>query len=391
MDKEQKDIAKLAQEIVDSATRVNETLEKRRIIQNAIETAVSEVKAKEQVEHIVARAAAEKKLPAKNTAEFIDKYYKKRFSPSTAGKAYLLSFLLDAYSMSEKGIQTSLWDIETLKSKINTDEDIRSFDAYYHLTEWLRNLYENSRTMRNALQGTLSDFYHTVTSILAAENIRACVIDSYFTDKGSESSGEDQDKDPETILTLWINTISLEAYTPQSDGGYLLYALRTNIGEGLRYLVAYHTFLDVIAEYTGIPECSYLKIKMDNIRDSLASLNKALELLRKNVKKYRGPEITEAIVKKRLPHATRVLWTQDYLDTTMRAFRPVGEEPPVPEDRVIFLKESIRREFKQSYINWYVLYSRYSVNYRMPENLKAPTTGRDILSETEKAQAEEGE
>ena len=353
----------------------------------------------------------DKATPAKNTEEFIIKYAKKRWTPATAGKAYLLSFLLDAYSMRERGVQTTLWNIELLKSKITTEEDIRSFDAYYHLTEWLRNLYENSRTMRNALQGVLSDFYHTTTSIIAAENIRKCVIVPELTDNLQTLSGdefrEEINKNPDALLTLWLNTISLEAYTPQSDGGYLLHALRENIGEGLRYLVAYHTFLDVIAEYTGIPECTYLKIKAEPLKESLSSLNKALELLRNNVKMYREPEIMEAASRKEpssikgvtlepkldnLLPASLTFWTPEYLRATMEYFEPVEEVKPVPEDKVHYLRESIRRDFKREYINWYVLYSRYSLSYRMPVPAATIPTGRkrDKIRVKVEVQAEEG-
>lgn len=376
---------------------------------------------KKRIDRVVAKAAAEtisearkdKKTPARNTEEFITKYAQKRFSPSTAGKAYLLSFLLDAYSMSERGVQTTLWDVAYLRSKVQTEEDIRSFDAYYHLTEWLRNLYENSRTMRNALQGVLSDFYHTVTSILAAENIRECVLDQIITEKvetlRGEALSEEINQNPGTLLTLWLNSISIEAYTPQSDGGLLIKALRNNIREGLRYIVAFHTFLDVIADFTGIPECAYLKIKSAPLKENLSNLNEALDLLRDNVKKYREPEIMkyyesrsnqssffrmklEPKLDNLLP-ASLILWTPKYLNATMENFRPVEEEPPVPEERVQFLRDSIRREFKREYINWYVLYSRYSIGYRIPEPDTNSPTGRsgERKRAKTKAHAEEAE
>jgi hypothetical protein len=383
-------------------------------VTDAIDKAKEKISAQDRVEGAVARAAAEtiseakpdKKAPARNTQEFIIKYAQKRFSPSTAGKAYLLSFLLDAYSMREKGVQTTLWDIEHLKSRITAEEDIRSFDAYYHLTEWLRNLYENSRTMRNALQGVLSDFYHTTTSIIAAENIRKCVctpnMDKLQAAEGADIR-EEINSNPDTLLTLWLNTISLEEYTPQEDGGHLVNTLRENIGEGLRYIVAYHTFLDVIADYTGIPECAYLKIKEEPLRKSLSSLNEALELLRDNVKKYREPEIRAASASRpegtsvskiylspnleNLLPASLTFWTPEYLEETMRSFKPVEEPQPVPEERVHFLRESIRRDFKREYINWYVLYSRYSISYRIPAQAATPPTGRNKV----KSQAEEVE
>ena len=371
---------------------------------------------KDKIERAVAKAAAEtlsdKKAAAQNTDEFIEKYYRKRFSPATAGKAYLLSFLFDAYSMSERGIQTSLWNLEALKANIHKEEDMRSFDAYYHLTEWLRNLYENSRTMRRALQGTLSDFYYTVTSILAAESIRKLVTISdlagIIENLPADKIREEINRNPDTLLTLWLNTISLDAYAPQKDGAIKIQALREALGEYLRYIVAYHTFLDVIAEYTGIPECAYLKIKTDTIDEALSSLNTALDLLRKNVKMNRYPEIKENYEKRppdffinrldlepkleKLLPSTLTFWTPEYLEATMKYFEPVEKEPPVPEERIQYLRDSIKREFKTGILNWYVLYTKYSINYRIPVPAATPPTG----SKAEKirikveAQAEEG-
>lgn len=392
---------------------LSDTINKITDSAEALSDIVREISGTEEPKQKARTASRQQKnTPAKNTEEFILKYCKKRFTPANAGKAYLLSFLLDAYSMSERGVQTTLWDVGYLRSKVQAEEDVRSFDAYYHLTEWLRNLYENSRTMRNALQSVLSDFYHTTTSIIAAENIRKCVVPVPITDKLQALDGDDFNKEirnnPDTLLTLWLNTISLEAYTPQKDGGLLMRALRENIREGLRYIIAYHTFLDVIAEFTGIPECAYLKVKSAPLEESLSNLNKALELLRDNVKEYREPEITASAASRpedfhftgvdlepkldSLLPASLTFWTPKYLQATMKYFEPVGEEPPVPAEKVQFLRDSIRRDFKREYINWYVLYTRYSISYRIPEPATTPPTGRksERISVKVEAQAEEG-
>jgi len=397
-------------------------MDAKKKVRDAVEAAQAGSKAQDKVENAVARAAAEaisearrtdKKTPARNTEEFIIKYAQKRFSPSTAGRAYLLSFLLDAYSMSERGVQTTLWNMDLLKSKVHSEEDIQSFDAYYYLTEWLRILFEDSRTMRNALRSVLSDFLHITTSILSAENIRRCIIGTPITDKlqavPAEDFTEELNSNPDTLLTLWLNTLTLEAYTPQADGGTLLQSLRENIGEGLRYMVAYHTFLDVIADITGIPECAYLKIRMKPITETLEALNEALEALRDDIKNHREPEIRNSTAARpesftftetklspplhgKLLPASLTFWTPEYLEATMRNFQPIGEERPVPEERVQFLRDSIRRDFKREYINWYVLYTRYSSSYRIPVPAVTPPTGRkgEKIRIKVEAQAEEG-
>ena len=76
----------------------------------------------------------------------------------------------------------------------------------------------------------------------------------------------------------------------------------------------------------------------------------------------------------------------------MKYIEPVEKEPPVPEERIRYLRDSIKREFKTGILNWYVLYTKYSISYRIPVPAATPPTG----SKAEKirikveAQAEEG-
>ena len=343
--------------------------------------------------------------PARDTEEFIEKYRSKRFTPANAGKAYLLTFLFDAYQANSLKIATTWWNLELLKSKIKTEEDMRSFDSYYYLTEWLRNLYENAVAMRNALRSVVSDFSNIMLSIIAGENIRREVKDI-----------------KSDTLPLWLSTITIEGYTPQRPGSTQLQSLRENIGQGIRYIKAYHTFLDVIAEYTGIPECVFLKVRISQIEDSLSALNEALECLRDDVAKYREPEIQRAAIADKMealresigirpedsasdPQATPsdphtgeqdkiptikltvqktewafpdnslTRWTPEYLRATMKYFEPIEEEPPVPEERIQYLRNAIRRDFGKEIINWYNLYSIYSIKYRIPRPAVTPPTG----------------
>ena len=351
--------------------------------------------------------------PARNTEEFIEKYKNKRFTPANTGKAYLLSFLFDAYQANSLKIATTWWNLELLKSKIKTEEDMRSFDSYYYLTEWLRSLYENAVAMRNALRSVVSDFSNIMLSIIAGENIRREVKDI-----------------KSDTLPLWLSTITIEGYTPQRPGSIQLQSLRENIGQGIRYIKAYHTFLDVIAEFTGIPECVFLKVRISQINDSLSALNEALECLRDDVAKYREPEIKRNyIINNKLetlresigispetsasdpettpsdPHTSEkeqepdkiptikltvhksewafpdnslTRWTPDYLKETMKYFMPIREEPPVPEERIQYLKNAIRRDFGKEIINWYNLYSMYSIKYRIPRPAVTPPTGFNL-------------
>ena len=314
--------------------------------------------------------ADRKKTPAKDTAAFYEKYSKKRFTAKDAGKAYLLNFLYDAYQRNSGRIDKALFDASALRNGIQTEEDMRSFDACYYLTEWLRTLYENAVAVKNDLILSLSGFDEIASSLLSAENIRNRI-------QGEQS----------TELIIWLNTLTLEAYQPQEEGGILLQSLRDSIGRDIRYLKAYHAFLDVIADFTGIPECTILKIIASPVVRRLGALNVTLKHIRENVAAHREPEAREAEASapppeernglkmpQTLPYLklTTTAWTPDYLSATMRYFEPIGAEAPVPEERIQYLRETLRREFKTTFINWYGLYHKYSMEYRAPHPAATP-------------------
>lgn len=335
------------------------------------------------------------KRQALDTDEFIDKYYKKRFTPANAGKAYLLSFLFDVYNGEKEKVKGSLWNIEAIKEKIITEEDMRSFDAYYHLTEWLRSMYENSRTIKNSLQTYMWAFDHMAGEILSAENVRRLAI------KKPILSTDVQHKNnlPELPLSLWMDTLSLEYYTPESDGRYIVMNLRENIEENLRYIVAYHAFIDVIAEYTGIPECNILKVKTAPIKSRISALNETLDMLRTDIQNNRktetDPLMTRVDFDKSLcplyPPAL-TFFDAEELEIALEIFTPVEEAPPIPEERIDYLREYIKRDFKTGTTNWYVLYTWYSVKYRNPVEVAVPAPRfiQKSKKRKEKENAEEG-
>ena len=335
------------------------------------------------------------KLPARDTDEFIEKYYKKRFSPATAGKYYLLAFLFDVYNKQKEKVSGSLWNLEAIKENIKTEEDMRSFDAYYHLTEWLRSMYENSRTMKNSLQSYMWAFDHIAGTILSAENARRLAIKNPILSTDIQHTNNS----PDLKLSLWMDTLSLEYYTPESDGRYIVINLRENIAEGLRYMVAYHAFIDVIAEYTGIPECEVLKVKTSHIKGLLSSLNETLDMLRDDIQKNRKPETNPTTTRAEFDEALSPLYPPaltffdaEELEIAMEIFTPVKEAPPIPEERIDYLREYIKRDFKTGTTNWYVLYTRYSIKYRNPVEVAVPAPHfvQQSKKRKSKGHAEEG-
>lgn len=340
--------------------------------------------------------AAKEKRPARDEGEFIEKYYKKRFTPANAGKAYLLSFLYDVYSGEDRKIKGSLWNIEALKEKIKTEEDARSFDAYYHLTEWLRCMYENSRTAKNSLQSFIWAFDHIAGTIVSAENARRLAIKNPLLSTDIKPNNNN----PDLRLSMWMETLSLEYYGLESDGRYIVMNLRDNIEEGLRYMVAYHAFIDVIAEFTGIPECLALKVKNTHIQGLLSSLNETLEILRKDIGENRKPEQKPALKSVQFDKTlcplfppTLTFFDAEGLEIAMEIFSPVEEAQPIPEERIKYLRDYIKRDFKTGTTNWYVLYTWYSINYRNPLEIAVPETRWIYESKRKKAKenrAEEG-
>jgi len=331
--------------------------------------------------------ADSKKAPVKDAREFWEKYGRKRYTAKTAGKAHLLNLLFHAYQASGEPIDKPYFDVYTLRSGIQTEEDMSRYDAYFYLTEWLRTLYENAVAVKNDLILRLSEFDEIASSLLSAENVRINI-------QGEQT----------TEFILWLNTLTLEAYQPQEPGGLLLQSLRENIGQGIRYLKAYQAFLDEIAAFTGIPECTVLKMNATPIVRRLAALNVAFKDIRKNVAEHREPEVREAEASapppeerggikfpQTLPYLRNTLtsWTPAYLEATMRSFQPIGAEAPVPEERIKYLRETLRRDFGKSFINWYALYHEYSMQYRKPRPTPAPPEPKlDI--EIAEARAHEG-
>lgn len=333
------------------------------------------------------QGADRKKIPAKDTAEFWEKYGGKRYTARDAGKVCLLNLLFHSYRQDMGDIEKPYFDVYALQSRIQTDEDMRRFDAFYYLTEWLRTLYENAMTVKNGLILRLSGFDEIASSLLSAENIRNRI-------QGEQS----------TELIIWLNTLTLEAYQPQEPGGQLLQSFRDNIGQDIRYLKAYHAFLDEVAEATGIPEVSVLKAQTPAIVRRLSALNVTFKAIRDNVAEHREPEVREAEASapppeerggikfsQTLPYLnlTTTSWTPDYLSATMSYFEPIGAEAPVPEERIQYLRDILRRDFKKAFINWYKLFDEFSGEYREPRPSAKPPEPQ-IDKEITEARANEG-
>ena len=277
------------------------------------------------------------------TAEaFREKYSGKRFSSHTAPKAVLYSFLYECYQQNEDGITRTLYpDIWSIQHKVNTYEDMDSWNGYLGLVEWQRGAFSTAVFMRNALNSNLSDLRNIITSIISGENIRdelgAGIPDS---------------------LRLWVESLTLEAYTPQQSGGYVLETLRKNIEAGLRYVKAYNTFVELIAEELKTPEYIIMKVSETGTRRSLEAVNEALSALRDHIAEHRTGEAEGTAP------SYFTAWTPEYFRETIKAFEPVGEGlPPIPEEKITDARLGIRQGIKKGQYSWVSLFAGYSSKY----------------------------
>lgn len=273
----------------------------------------------------------------KTAEEFKEKYSKKRFSSHTAPKAVMYSFLYDIYQQGEGGVKEALYpDIGGIQSKVETYEDMDTWNGYLNLIEWQRSAFNTAVFLRNALQSNISEYNRLAASLVSAENLRAELRDTQLTE----------------TATLFLSNLTLEAYSPQADG-YSVDILRKNIEGGLRYMTAYNTFVRLIAEEAKTPEYVRLKVTMKGVQESLNEVNRALAILTEVAYRERAEE-----------PGIFSSWTPEYLQETLRAFEPVGKDiPPVPEDKIREAREGIRRGVKKGQYSWYTLYRRYSSQY----------------------------
>lgn len=75
-----------------------------------------------------------------SSAEFRERYGRKRFTSKTAPKAVLWGFLYSCHELAEPGgIRSTLYpDMESIKNLITTYEDMDTWNGYLSLVEWHR-------------------------------------------------------------------------------------------------------------------------------------------------------------------------------------------------------------------------------------------------------------
>lgn len=269
-------------------------------------------------------------------AEFKEKYSKRRFTSHTAPKAVLYSYLYDIYQSGEGKAPVPLYpDLEGIRSKVETYEDMDAWNGYLNLLNWQRSAYNTAVFLRSALQSNLSEYNRLASSLIAAENLRAELRSEQLPQASS----------------LFLSALTLEAYSPQADG-YSVDIIRRNIEGGLRYIKAYNTFVALIAEETKTPEYVRLQLTTDRQQEAVNDINRALSVL------------TETAYRERAEDQGAGEWTPEYLSETLSAFTPIGQDiPPIPADRISAARDGIRQGVRKGTYSWHTLYTRYSSQY----------------------------
>lgn len=296
---------------------------------------------------------------AKTAAEFKAKYGRKRLSPSTAGKAVLYNLLYDKFQRHEKAkeIQSLYPSFNKFFAMVETYEQAQAYNMYLDLQGWLITASMDADNVRNSLVYTIAYFYSLTADAVAAENLR---------DELKETRKEIGDKAYNPHLSIWLRTLTIDNYTPQSDNSGVIGHIRENIDNSLRYIFCYNTLIDIIAEALDTPEIDLYKINMDATKMRIDILNEALSTLREDIALYRTAELKSAdSIKAGEVLSDIVAYTPEYLAETMKGFAPVSFEPdPIPVENIDEAKEVLKQKILKEYRNqWYILPIKLMANY----------------------------
>ena len=267
---------------------------------------------------------AKLKQKAETAEEFREKYGRKRFTSSTAGKSIIYSYIYLGYLKNEglsneEIIRRPLYkDLKAIRDKIASPNDAYVYTQYINLEEWLTNVFEAAIIMRNSVNSVSSHFYSIASGALAGENLLNAL-------DGKESKE----------ASLWLSLLSVDSIRPTTSSYQMALSLRQNIENGLRYIHAYNTLISIIATEIEIPELTLFQVNTESTVNGIAQLNDVLEMLRNHIKERETVPDEQAITT--APPA----FTKKALAATLEAFSDVSPTaPPIPEENI---KDTITR------------------------------------------------
>ena len=325
-------------------------------IQAAIDalSGIDELKAEMDKQTIERAIAALDKLlkkvekRAETAEEFREKYGRKRFTSSTAGKGVILAYTYWAYlrkeglSNAELIAQPLYRDMNAIRAKVETVEDARLYNQYLQLEAWLAEGFEAALFMRNGLRSVLAHFYSIVSGAIAGEELRNAL--------GAQA---DEDK-----VALWLSLLSVDSIRPTLSSYEAALTLRQNAENGLQYLKVYNTLITIIAAEIEIPELVIFQMDMQPVNELITDLNEALDLLRGHISKREVVADEEALK----THPPR--FTERAMSATLEAFREVSPDaPPIPEENIKATERYLRDNILHGNKAWQNLFTQLSNNY----------------------------
>ena len=270
---------------------------------------------REDIKKIIARAKGSKNACVETAEEFKEKYGRKRFNSSNAGKSLIYSYLYWGYLKNEgmsndELLKNPLYkDINEIRAKVTNVDDAYIYNQYLRLEEWVGSAFETALFMRNATKSVLSHFHNIVTDVIYGESLR-------------EALGAKAD---EASISIWLSNMSIDSIRPTESSYQTVLNLRENIEYGLRYLNVYNTLIALIAKEIEIPELVLFQVNMRVINDGIGQLNDVLTCLREDIGKREivSDEQTETAYAPKL--------TQKVYEVMLEAFRNVSPDaPPIP-------------------------------------------------------------
>lgn len=285
---------------------------------------------------------------AKTAQEVREKYGKKRFTSSSAGKSHILAYIFWGYlkneglSNAELLAQPLYSDMDAIKAKVNTPEDAYLYNQYLQLEVWVSDAFESALFMRNGVRSVLAHFYSIVSGAIAGEELRDAL--------GAQAdSGK---------IALWLSLLSVDSLRPTLSSYEAALTLRKNEENGLCYLNIYNTLISIIAEEIEIPEFTIFKMDMEPVNELITQLNDVLDALRSNIQKRPVVSNEQALT------TAPPLFTERAMSATLEAFRDISPDaPPIPEENIKATKRYLRDNIIHGNKAWSNLFTQLSNNY----------------------------
>ena len=340
------------QTTIDEKTEIDP--EKAEQAVQAIEKAMSADRETEQAAQAIENTmsilgkGAKSKQKAETAEEFREKYGRKRFTSSSAGKGIIYAYSYWAYlrkeglSNAELITQPLYKDMDAIRAKVETMEDARLYNQYLQLEVWLGEAHSAALFMRNGLRSVLAHFYSIASGAIAGEELRNAL--GAQADKGE--------------VALWLSLLSVDNLRPTASSYEAVLTLRQNIENGLQYLNVYNTLITIIAAETEIPELVIFQMDMQPVNELITDLNEALGLLRDAIKKREVVPDEQALT------TAPPRFTERAMSATLEAFRDVSPDaPPIPEENIKATQRYLRDNILHGSKAWANLFSQLSKNY----------------------------